>query len=110
MDESTRKQADGLLTDMAAWNIRLEKEWERLIAAQEAMAKIMEEKSKPERPAMEPLYIGKPIKRSPSSLAFSVPKFYCETVGINENTEIKCFITPEGLLFKFGKKTPEAQP
>ena len=104
------KQAGDLLADMASWNIRLEKEWERLIAAQESLAKIMEQKSKPEKPAMELLYVGKPIKRSPSSLAFSVPKFYCETVGINENTEIKCFITPEGLLFKFGKKTPGAQP
>ena len=110
MDESTRKQADGLLTDMAAWNIRLEKEWERLIAAQEAMAKIMEEKSKPERPAMEPLYIGKPIKRSPSSLAFSVPKFYCETAGINEDTEIRCYIANNAIIFKYGDKTPEAQP
>ena len=104
------KQAGELLTDMAAWNIRLEKEWERLIAAQEAMAKIMEEKSKLAKPNMTLVDTGKMAKISRSNFALSVPKFYAEAAGINENTEVRCYIANNAIIFKYGDKTPEAQP
>jgi hypothetical protein len=104
------KQAGELLTDMAAWNIRLEKEWERLIEKQAELDRLIVEASKPPRPNLVSLYTGTLAKRGSSSFALNVPKIYLKARDIDEHTPVACYMSPEGLLFKFGKKTPEAQP
>ena len=126
------KEISELLTDMASWNIRLEKEWKRLIEKQAELDSLLdkwtkevirvslektgltdlavEQKTKPDKSGMELIYKATPITRGRGSLAVKLPMLICNTMGITIDTEVQCYKYNGTLVFKFSKKTPEAQP
>ena len=53
------------------------------------------------------LYTDKPVRRGKSSLAVKLPMIVCKRFGIGSDTEVRCYLTDNSVIFRFGDNMPE---